>query len=128
MQASLIQSPDEHHLVLLDHRVAQLNFDVQSVRLQTWSLDSSTELRLTAPFTLRQPAGAVRSFDPLETATLGPVLALLRRRMASLTFSADGELTAEFDGGLSLHARPSARGEAWEVQGGGTLEGLAYRG
>ena len=127
MQASLIQSPDEHHWVLLDHRVTQLVVDVRSLRLQTWSLDGSTELRLTAPFSLRSTAGAERTLDPEETLALAPALALLRRRVASLTVTRAGELTVAFGDGSALVARPSARAEAWELQGGGTLEGMAYR-
>lgn len=127
MQASLIESPDEHHWVLLDHRVTELALDVQSLRLQSWSLDGSTALRLSAPFTLRQPGGATRTFDPLETATLGPVLSLLRRRLASLTVARTGELTVDFGDGLSLVVAPDRRVDAWELQGGGLLEGIVYR-
>src|SRR5687768_463329 len=127
MQASLIESPDEHHWVLLDHRVTQLVVDVRSLRLQTWSLDGSTELRLEAPFALRTAAGAERIIDPTETLALAPVLALLRRRVASLTVARTGDLTVEFGDGSALVARPSPRQDAWELQGGGTLEGMAYR-
>lgn len=127
MPASLIDSPDEHHWVLLDHRVTQLVFEAQEVRFQSWSLDGSTEVRLAAPFTLRQPGGAERLLDPAETATLGPLLALLRRRLTSLTIARDGELIADLEGGLTIIAPPSRRTDAWEVQGGGALEGLSYR-
>jgi len=127
MQASLIESPDEHHWVLLDHRVTQLVVDVRSLRLQTWSLDGSTELRLAAPFALRSAAGVERTLDPAETLGLAPALALLRRRVASLTVTRAGDLTVEFGDGTALVARPSPRAEAWELQGGGTLEGMAYR-
>ncbi len=127
MQASLIQSADEHHWVLLDHRVTQLAVDVRSLRLLTWSLDGSAEVRVAAPFTLRAVGGGERTLDPVETLALGPVLALLRRRVASLTVSRGGELTVEFGDGSALVVRPDARMEAWELQGGGTLEGMAYR-
>ncbi len=127
MPASLIDSPDEHHWVLLDHRVTQLVFETQAVRFQSWSLDGSTEVRLAAPFTLRQPGGAERLLDPAETPTLGPLLALVRRRLTSLTIARDGELIADLEGGLAIIAPPSRREDAWEVQGGGALEGLSYR-
>lgn len=127
MPASLIDSPDEHHWVLLDHRVTQLVFEAQAVRFESWSLDGSTEIRLAAPFTLRQPGGAERQLDPAETTTLAPLLALVRRRLTSLTIARDGELSADLDGGLSIIAAPSTRADAWEVQGGGALEGLSYR-
>ena len=127
MQASLIESQDEHHWVLLDHRVTQLVVDTRSLRLQTWSLDGSTELRLAAPFALRSAAGGERTLDPVETLALAPTLALLRRRVASLTVTRAGELTVEFGDGSALVARPSPRTDAWELQGGGALEGMAYR-
>lgn len=127
MRASLIESADEHHWVLLEHRVTQLLFDAASLRLQTWALDGSVELRVAAPFTLGQPGGNARTLDPAETTTLTPTLGLLRRRLASLTITGTGQLTAEFDSGLLLSVEPASRGEAWELQGGGTLEGMAYR-
>jgi hypothetical protein len=127
MTATLIQSPDEHHWMLLDHRVTQLAFDASSVRIHTWSLDASAEVRVDAPFTLSQPSGARRAFDPTASESLGPVLALLRRRVESVTVSRDGALTLAFAGGASLVVEPHARLDAWEVQGGGTLEGVGYR-
>jgi len=146
MGATLIESPDEHHWVLLDHQVTQLIIDVGSFRLQTWSLEGSAEIRCSAPFALRQASGAERTIDPAETETLAPVLSLLRRRLESITVTRDGELTATFSGGLSLAAsggravaggrgpgRPGVRGAGggsapWEVQGGGALEGMSYVG
>lgn len=127
MPASLIDSPDEHHWVLLDHRVTQLAFEAQAVRLESWSLDGSAEIRLTAPFALRQAGGAERQLDPGETTALAPLLALMRRRVASLTIARSGELTVDFDGGVSIAVPPSRRADAWEVQGGGALEGVSYR-
>ena len=127
MQASLIQSADEHHWVLLDHRVTQLAVDARALRLLTWSLDGSTEVRIAAPFVLRAAGGAERTLDPVETLTLAPALGLLRRRVASLTVSRAGELTVELGDGSALVVRPDPRMEAWELQGGGTLEGMAYR-
>ena len=127
MRAQLIESPGEHHWVLLDHRVTQLAFDADSLRLHTWALDGSTELRVAAPFTLRSAAGGGRALDPAETPSLAPVLALLRRRMSALTITRAGELTAEFEGGVAIVVEPSSRRDAWELQGGGALEGVVYR-
>jgi len=127
MPASLIPSSDEHHLVLLDHRITELTLDTRSLRFQSWSLDGSTEVRIAGPFALRQGAGVERQLDPADTTTLGPVLAIVRRRLTSLTIASDGELTATLDGGMALVVPPSRRTDAWEVQGGGALEGLSYR-
>ena len=129
MGATLIESPDEHHWVLLDHQVTQLVVDARSFRIQTWSLDASAEIRCAAPFTLRQSSGAERVLDPTETETLAPLLSLLRRRLESITITRDGELTAAFTGGMSLVvAGGQRRAPAWEVQGGGALEGMSYSG
>ena len=128
MGATLIESPDEHHWVLLDHQVTQVVVDVSSFRVQTWSLDGSAEIRCAAPFALRQPSGAERTIDPAETETMAPVLTLLRRRLESITVTRDGELTAAFSGGTSLVVSGRRRTAGWEVQGGGALEGMSYRG
>ena len=134
MGATLIESPDEHHWVLLDHQVTQIVIDASSFRVQTWSLEGSAEIRCAVPFRLRQASGSERSIDPTETETLAPVLVLLRRRLESITITRDGELTAAFSGGTSLVVRARTlatggpRGAGWEVQGGGALEGMSYSG
>jgi len=127
MQASLIESDDEHHWILLDHQVTQLLVDAASFRLQTWSMDASLEIRVAAPFTLHTAGGAARALDPVESEQLAPVLALMRRRVRSITATRRGELAVEFGDGARLDVAPHARQLAWEVQGGGALEGLAYR-
>jgi hypothetical protein len=128
MGATLIESPDEHHWVLLDHQVTQIVVDTTSFRVQTWSLEGSAEIRCSAPFTLRQSSGAGRTIDPAETETLAPILALLRRRLESITVTREGELTAAFSGGVSFVVAGGRRSAAWEVQGGGALEGMSYSG
>lgn len=135
MGATLIESPDEHHWVLLDHQVTQLVVDTRSFRIQTWSLEGSAEIRCSAPFTFRQASGNERSIDPMETETLSPLLALLRRRVESLTITREGELTVAFSGGSSIvvgapraSSSASRRSGGWEVQGGGALEGMSYAG
>jgi hypothetical protein len=128
MGATLIESPDEHHWVLLDHRVTQILIDASSFRVQTWSLEGSAEIRCSGPFVLRQASGAERMIDPAETETLASVLALLRRRLESLTITRDGELTAAFSGGTSVVVGGGRRTTAWEVHGGGALEGMSYIG
>jgi hypothetical protein len=135
MGATLIESPDEHHWVLLDHQVTQIVIDASCFRIQTWSLEGSAEIRCSAPFTLRQASGSERAIDPTETETLAPLLALLRRRVESLTITRDGELTAAFSGGSSIVVGPprasasgARRSTSWELQGGGALEGMSYAG
>lgn len=134
MGATLIESPDEHHWVLLDHKVTEIVVDSSSFRILTWSLEGSADIRCSTPFILRQPSGSERTIDPTETETLAPLLGLLRRRVESLTITRDGELTIGFSGGTSVVVRarrPSSGGRrvaGWEVQGGGALEGMSYAG
>jgi hypothetical protein len=126
MKATLIESPEEHHWVLLDSRVTQLLIDPRSFRFQTWSLDASLEVRIGAPFALRLPSGVERTLDPEQTEGLAPALGILRRPLQNLTITRRGELTVAFGDGLTIVVRPHPRYEAWEVQGGGSLEGMVY--
>jgi hypothetical protein len=127
MRATLIESPDEHHWMLLDHRVTQLVFDARAFRMQTWSLDSSVEIRLAGPFTFVSPRGGERRLDPEQTEGLAPVLGLLRRPVQSLTITRAGDLVVALGDGAELQIGPSVRGDAWEVVGAGSMEGMGYR-
>ena len=71
MNAQLIESEDEHHWVLLDHRVTQLVIDRSSIRIQTWSLDGSADIRLAAPFVdaARRAARRATSTRPTPSAS-----------------------------------------------------------
>lgn len=128
MKAQLIESDDEHHWVLLDHRVTQLVIDRESIRIQTWSLDGSADVRLGAPFVSQLPNGATRTIDPRDTERLAPCLALVGLGVRSVTVTRGGTLTLAFSDGSTLTAPPDPRQTAWDVQGGGVLEGMAYAG
>lgn len=127
MNAQLIQTEDEHHLVLLDHRVTQLVVEARALRVHSWSLDGSLEVRLGIPFVWRAPSGATRTLDPEQTEQLAPALGWVRRVVRSVTVTRAGELTLEFGDRSSLIAPPHPREGAWEVTGGGLLEGVHYR-
>lgn len=126
MKAQLIESPEEHHLVLLEHRITELSVGLRSVRLYTWSLDGSAEVRLAAPFVIRLPSGVERSLDPGVPESLAPVLALVETEVRSLTMTRDGRLQLQLADGSVLEAGPDPRVESWVVQGGGVLEGMVY--
>lgn len=126
MKAQLIESEDEHHWVLLDHRVTQLVIDRASIRIQTWSLDGSADIRLAAPFVARLASGATRHIDPTDTERLAPCLTLVGLGVRSVTVARRGTLTLAFTDGSTLTAPPDLRRLAWDVQGGGVLEGMAY--
>jgi hypothetical protein len=123
---TLTESPDAHHWELIGHRVTQLSVDASSVRLLSWSLHSSLEIRLAAPFTLLQADGERRSIDPVASEEVAPLLTLVGHGMHSLTVTRAGTLTLRFGEGTTVECAPSRRREAFQVQGGGALEGVAY--
>ena len=127
MAASCEEHADRHVWTLIDHRVTQLAVEPGAVRLQTWSLNDSAELRCVTPFLLRQADGDARMVDPDEPEQLAPLLTLVGRALETLTVGRDGNLVAEFSDGTVLSAPPHGRHRAWEVVGGGALEGVAYR-
>jgi len=128
VNAQLIESEDEHHWVLLDHRVTQLVIDRASIRIQTWSMEGSADVRLAAPFVVSLASGAERRIDPADTERLAPCLALVGLGVRSVTVTRTGTLTLAFSDGSSIAASPDPRRQAWDVQGGGILEGMAYAG
>ncbi|MDF1503807.1 DUF6188 family protein [Roseisolibacter sp. H3M3-2] len=127
MSAELDQRPDRHVLTLLDHRVTQFVVELGAVRLMTWTLHDSLELRVDVPFTLRQADGMSRRADPREPEQLAPLLTLVGRRVDALEIERDGALLAAFSDGTTVAVEPHLRQEAWRVQGAGGLEGLDYR-
>lgn len=127
MQASLIESEDEHHWVLLEHRVTEISLSTKVVRLRTWSLDASVEISLSSPFQLRLESGAVKSMDAARPESLSPLLAFLGSAVQSITVARDGEMTVEL-GGAVIQAALDPRLVSWELLGGGVLEGMSYRG
>ncbi len=128
MNAQLIESEDEHHWVLLDHRVTQLVIDRASIRLQTWSLEGSADIRLAGPFALQLASGVTRHIDPIDTERLAPCLAMVGLGVRSVTVTRNGTLTLELTDGSTIAVAPDPRRSAWDVQGGGILEGMAYAG
>jgi hypothetical protein len=126
MSASLDQLPDGHRLILDDHRVTQLLVELRGVRMLTYSLGDAVELRVAVPFRLVQADGVTRRVDPAEPEQLAPLLTLVGRRAEVMQMTEHGALTAGFSDGTVLHVAPHAREEAWQLQGAGGLEGLAY--
>ena len=127
MSAQIVLSPDEHRWSLSGHRVTQLTVDQASVRFQTWTLQASAEIRLAAPFTLREPDGVQRTIDPEEPEQAAPLLSLLGRSIELVVVSRSGHLEIGLGDGSVISAAPHPRIDAWELQGGGAFEGMAYR-
>lgn len=127
MHASLIESPDEHHWVLLDHRVSELSISPRTVRVRTWSLDGSLELSLSGDFRLRLASGATRALAAGRTDALAPLLAVVGRGVQAVTVGRNGQVVMDLADGAAIEAGPDPRVVSWEMVGGGILEGLAYR-
>jgi hypothetical protein len=127
MSAEVSETPNEHRWILSGHRITQLSLDLTSFRFLTWTLDASAEVRLAVPFTFREPDGIEHAIDPQEPEQLSPALSLLGRNIELLVATRRGELMVAFGDGSSLRAGAHPRIDAWEVQGGGALEGMAYR-
>ena len=126
MSATFEEQDGHHRWTLHDHRVTQLVVELGAVRLVTWTLNASLDIRLGTAFTLLQADGVDRDTDPDEPEQLAPLLTLVGRWAETLTVSEDAELVVAFSDGTVLTARADPRYEAWQVQGGGALEGLAY--
>ena len=126
MSATFEEHDDRHVWTLHDHRVTQLVIELGAARLVTWTLNASLDVRLGVPFTVRQADGVERPTDPDEPEQLAPLLTLVGRWMETLTVTAGGDLVLAFSDGTVVSAHTDRRYEAWQVQGGGALEGLAY--
>ena len=126
MAASLDASPDRHHWSLSGHRVTQIAVDLTSARIQSWALDASLELRLGTAFILRLADGTERRVDPDLPEQLAPLLTLLNRVIETLVVSRRGDLVVSFSDGTEIRIASHPKLEAFEIQGGGALEGIAY--
>jgi hypothetical protein len=118
---------DAHEWTLEGHRLTELAVDREGLRLQSWSMTESVFLRVLAPFQYAQADGSDRTVDPHEPEQLSPLLSLLGRLVLSVTVHADGRLVVRFGDGSALSCMPRGARDAWELQGAGALEGLAYR-
>ena len=120
--------PDRHVWTLGNHRVTQLVAQMDGAcRIVTWTLQASVDVRIATAFTLRQADGDERRIDPDEPEQLAPLLTLVGRALETIVVVRRGELQLTFSDGTILVVGPHRVHEAWEVQGGGELEGMAYR-
>ena len=126
MSAELEPLANEHRWRLSDRVVTQLVLDPSALRLHTWALDGSAEIRFAAPFSFSPPSGPPIIVDPEQPGTLAPVLELLNRALSTIVVHRTGELELTFADGTRLRADPHPRFEAWEITGSGSLEELSY--
>ena len=118
---------DRHVWTLGNHRVTQLAVELGACRIVTWTLQASVDVRIGAAFTLRHADGEARAIDPDQPEQLAPLLTLVGRSLETITVARRGELALAFSDGTIVTVGPHRRHEAWQVQGGGELEGMAYR-
>jgi uncharacterized protein DUF6188 len=128
MTATLEESADRHRWTFDAHRVTRICVEPSAMRIETWTLEASADVRIAAPFRYREPDGSERAIDPGEPERLAPLLGLLQRRLEWLEIARAGEITLRFGDGSELRCAPLGRGATWEVRGGGALEGIEYRG
>jgi Family of unknown function (DUF6188) len=127
MPATVDESHDRHDWTLVGHTVAQLCADARSCRIQTWSLDSSLEIRVGVPLRLTLADGTARTIDPEASEELAPLLTLIGREIRRLTVTRVGTLSVALSDGSVLDVSAHPHAEAFHVSGGGALEGLMYK-
>ena len=127
MTATLDATPEQHDWIFDGHRITQLTIDTGAVRIATWTLQASAEIRLDTPFRFVEADGTARRIDPDEPEQLAPLLTLVGRAVDQLTVTRAGELEVSFGDGSRLFAWPHPLHVAWHVAGGGALEGMAYQ-
>jgi hypothetical protein len=128
MSATLDETPERHAWTLTGHRITQLCVDLNSCRLQSWSLHASLEIRLSVPFRLMQADGSSREIDPEAPEQLAPLLTAINRELIHFTVTRSGSLELRLSDASLIVVEAHRRYEAFEVIGGGALEGLSYRG
>lgn len=127
MTAWVEEQGDAHEWTLEDHRLAEIAVDREGLRLRSWSMTESVDVRVLAPFRYAQADGSDREIDPREPEQLSPLLSLLGRLVLGATVGADGTLVLRFGDGSALTSTPSRARDAWELLGAGALEGVSYR-
>jgi hypothetical protein len=102
--------PDGGKEFLLEEpTLSYIRIDEQS-RLQF----GATEVVIGIPFTL-EVDGNLHHLNPNHADALGPFVALYPSRMRWLWTSAEGELTAVFEGGATVRVTPDSMAKAWSV-------------
>jgi hypothetical protein len=126
MTASLDESSDRHTWTFSNQPVTQVCLDRSSCRLESWSLHASLEIRLRTPFRLALPDGMSREIDPEAPETVAPILTLVDRQLLRMAVTRSASLEIDFSDGSMLTATAHHRNEAFEINGGGALEGMRY--
>jgi hypothetical protein len=126
MSATLDESYERHVWTLSGHRVTQVCVDPSSCRLQAWSLQASLEIRFGVPFQLVLADASSREIDPEAPEQVAPLLTSIGREVLRLTVTRSGSLELRLSDGSVISVDSHPRYEAFEVVGGGALEGMGY--
>ncbi len=126
MDAQLIDTADEHHWVLIDYRVSEVVAGAGWFAVRVWSIGGSFEARVTTSCALVLSSGVRRDLRPDNAESLAPLLALVGVGVRSLTTTRNGPTTVAFGDDSVLELTRSGRAQAWEIEGGGVLEGMSY--
>jgi hypothetical protein len=124
--AKLNESYDRHDWTLRDHRITQLCVDAGACRMQSWTLQDSLEIRLGARFSLTLIDGTSREIDPEYPEQLAPLLTMVGREIVHMVVTRSGSLSVRLSDGSLIEIDSSSRHEAFQVNGGGAMEGIAY--
>ena len=126
MTAALQVSDDAHAWAFTEQRITQLCVDPASCRLESWTLQASFIVRIGVPFQYSSADGTSRRIDPENPVEVAPLLALVGTSVDSLIVTRAGSLALTLSDGSSLAIDSHPTYEAFEVQGGGALEGMGY--
>ena len=126
MKADFQRAADEHRWNLRDATVTQLVIDPASVRIVSWHLRGSTDIRLGQCFTYTEADGTERLVDPGHPEQAAPLLALVTHRIDEVTVHRSGVLHLRFGDGSRIRIEPHPQFEAWEARGEGALGDLNY--
>jgi hypothetical protein len=122
----LDESPERHDWTLSGHRITQLCVELAACRIQSWSLTDSLEIRLGAPFRLTLADATSRTIDPELPEQIAPLLSTVSLELSLLTVTQSGSLRIQISDGSTIEIDSHPRYEAFQISGGGSLEGIAY--
>ena len=126
MTAALQATDDVHSWSFTEQRITQICVDPASCRIESWTLHGSFVLRFGVPFEYVSPEGTSRRIDPERPLEVAPLLPLIGTSVTSLVVTRAGTLALSIADGSSLRVESHPQFEAFEVQGGGALEGMGY--
>jgi hypothetical protein len=81
---------------------------------------------LAATFHLTLADGTTREINPEDSERLAPLLTMIGREILHLTVAKSGSLSLRLSDGSMIEIDSHPRHAAFEVNGGGSVEGITY--